>query len=94
MPSRDRWSTPTRSRILWTSRRGDVANPTTKEDTMDPTMHQMARSVRSVQRAVMSAPTTTIADAVEAARRSARSVTKALEGSGRPVMVAGGASAA
>lgn len=41
---------------------------------MDPTMHPVARTIpmRSVQGAVMSAPTTTIASAVEAARRAAR----------------------
>jgi hypothetical protein len=46
---------------------------------MDPTMHAVARSVRSVQRAVMSAPTTTIADAADAARRAARSVAASLD---------------
>lgn len=38
---------------------------------MDPTMHLIARSV---QRAVMSAPGTTVAEAAEAARRAARSL--------------------
>jgi hypothetical protein len=47
---------------------------------MDPTMHAVVRSVRSVQRAVMSAPTTTVADAAEAARRAARTMTASFEG--------------
>lgn len=51
---------------------------------MDPTMHAVARSVRSVQRAVMSAPTTTIIDAADAARRAARSVAASLEGGAGP----------
>lgn len=47
---------------------------------MDPTMNAVARSVRSIQRAVMSAPTATIADAAEAARRAARTVAASFEG--------------
>lgn len=39
---------------------------------MDPTMRHVARSLRSVQQAVMSAPTTTIAEAAEASRRATR----------------------
>lgn len=46
---------------------------------MDPTMHAVTRSVRSVQRAVMSAPTTTITDAADAARRAARAVAASLD---------------
>jgi hypothetical protein len=60
-----------------------------EEDTMDPTMHAVARSVRSVQRAVMSAPTTTIADAAETARRAARSVASSFDGGAlRPLRTA------
>lgn len=42
---------------------------------MDPTMHPVTRPMRSVQRAVMAAPTTTIAAAADAARRAARALT-------------------
>lgn len=52
---------------------------------MDPTMHLMARSVRSVQRAVMSAPTTTIVDAAEAARRAARVVRNPFDSPSTPL---------
>lgn len=44
---------------------------------MDPTMHLIARSV---QRAVMSAPTTTVAEAAVAARRAARVVESSIDG--------------
>jgi hypothetical protein len=77
-----------RDRILWASNSGADAPETRpiEEDTMDPTMHAVARSVRSVQRAVMSARTTTITDAAEAARRAARSVASSLDtGSGTPI---------
>ena len=47
---------------------------------MDPTMHAVVRSVRSIQRAVMSAPTSTISDAADAARRAARTVAASLDG--------------
>ena len=47
---------------------------------MDPTMNAVVRSVRSIQRAVMSAPTTTISDAADAARRAARTVAASLDG--------------
>lgn len=44
---------------------------------MDPTMHLIARSV---QRAVMSAPSTTVAEAAEAARRAARAIALPVDG--------------
>jgi hypothetical protein len=72
-----------------------AASDTTQEDSMDPTMHAVARSVRSVQRAVMSAPTTTITDAAETARRAARSVAASLDAvSGGAQLRAAGAGAA